>query len=70
MCVSITRKSLPFKKFILAYHHYFGKQCRVYDYGFTKLLELFEAIPHVVDVSTRYRRIWVYYTPNVCNITH
>ena len=42
---------MPFNKFIPAYHHHFGKQCRVSDYGFTKLIELFEAIPHVVDVS-------------------
>lgn len=42
---------MPFNKFIPAYHHHFGKQCRVSDYGFTKLIELFEAIPSVVDVS-------------------
>ena len=42
---------MPFNKFIPAYHHHFGRQCRVSDYGFSKLLDLFEAIPHVVDVS-------------------
>jgi len=42
---------MPFNKFIPAYHHHFGKQCRVSDYGFTKLIELFEAIPHVLQVS-------------------
>lgn len=37
-------------KFIPAYHHHFGKQCRVADYGFSKLHELVEALPHVVHV--------------------
>ena len=41
---------MPFNKFIPAYHHHFGKQCRVSDYGFSKLLELFESIPSVVEV--------------------
>lgn len=41
---------MPFNKFIPAYHHHFGRQCRVSDYGFAKLIELFEAIPHVVEV--------------------
>jgi len=39
-----------FNKFIPAYHHHYGHQCRVADYGFTKLIELFEAIPHVAKV--------------------
>ncbi|XP_023231451.1 meiosis regulator and mRNA stability factor 1-like [Centruroides sculpturatus] len=42
--------SMPFSKFIPAYHHHFGKQCRVSDYGFSKLIELFEAIPDVLEV--------------------
>ncbi|XP_048760043.2 meiosis regulator and mRNA stability factor 1-like isoform X2 [Ostrea edulis] len=42
---------MPFNKFIPAYHHHFGRQCRVSDYGFSKLLDLFEAIPHVVDIE-------------------
>ena len=47
---------MPFNKFIPAYHHHFGKQCRVSDYGFSKLLELFESIPSVVEVrKTSYR---------------
>ncbi|CAH1954341.1 unnamed protein product [Acanthoscelides obtectus] len=41
---------LLLNKFIPAYHHHFGKQCRVADYGYTKLLDLFESIPHVVQV--------------------
>ena len=41
---------LQFSRFIPAYHHHFGRQCRVADYGFTKLAELFDALPHVVQV--------------------
>ena len=41
---------LPLNKFIPSYHHHFGRQCRVADYGYTKLIELFEAVPHVVQV--------------------
>ncbi|CAH1794385.1 unnamed protein product, partial [Owenia fusiformis] len=41
---------MPFSKFIPSYHHHFGRQCRVADYGYTKLLELFEAIPHVIQI--------------------
>jgi len=42
--------SLPFSRFIPTYHHHFGRQCRIANYGFTKLIELFDAIPHVVQV--------------------
>ena len=42
---------LDFAKFIPAYHHHFGRQCRVADYGCTKLVELFETIPDTVQVS-------------------
>uniref|UniRef100_A0A0A9Z6Z8 Limkain-b1 n=2 Tax=Lygus hesperus TaxID=30085 RepID=A0A0A9Z6Z8_LYGHE len=41
---------LLFNKFIPAYHHHFGRQCRVADYGFTKLIDLLEALPHVLQV--------------------
>uniref|UniRef100_A0A670JXH9 Meiosis regulator and mRNA stability factor 1 n=1 Tax=Podarcis muralis TaxID=64176 RepID=A0A670JXH9_PODMU len=41
---------MPFNKFIPFYHHHFGRQCRLAYYGFTKLLELFEAIPDVLQV--------------------
>ena len=44
---------MAFSKFIPAYHHHFGKQCRVADYGFTKLIELFEAIPHIIKVCSK-----------------
>lgn len=41
---------MPFHKFIPMYHHFFGRQCRVADYGYTKLKDLFEALPHVVQI--------------------
>ncbi|XP_019616730.1 PREDICTED: meiosis arrest female protein 1 homolog [Branchiostoma belcheri] len=41
---------LPFSRFIPTYHHHFGRQCKVADYGFTKLVELFEAVPHVLQI--------------------
>ncbi|XP_015588590.1 meiosis regulator and mRNA stability factor 1 isoform X2 [Cephus cinctus] len=40
-----------FNKFVPSYHHHFGHQCRVSDYGFTKLIELFEAIPNIVRIE-------------------
>ncbi|XP_075231628.1 meiosis regulator and mRNA stability factor 1-like protein [Lycorma delicatula] len=43
--------SLLFERFIPAYHHHFGHQCRVSDFGFTKLIELFEAIPEIVKIE-------------------
>lgn len=44
---------MPFNKFIPSYHHHFGRQCKLAYYGFTKLLELFEAIPDVLLVSSK-----------------
>lgn len=44
---------MPFNKFIPCYHHHFGRQCKLAYYGFTKLLELFEAIPDVLLVSPK-----------------
>jgi len=41
---------LPFNRFIPAYHHHFGRQCRVADYGFTKLIDLLEALTPTVQV--------------------
>lgn len=41
---------MAISKFIPSYHHHFAKQCRVSDYGFSKLLELLEAVPHVLQV--------------------
>ncbi|XP_077379253.1 meiosis regulator and mRNA stability factor 1 isoform X2 [Festucalex cinctus] len=41
---------MPISKFIPSYHHHFAKQCRVSDYGYTKLFELLEAVPHVLQI--------------------
>ncbi|XP_040212858.1 meiosis regulator and mRNA stability factor 1 isoform X3 [Rana temporaria] len=41
---------MPVTKFIPTYHHHFAKQCRVSDYGYTKLMELLEAVPHVLQI--------------------
>ena len=42
--------ALPLSKFIPTYHAHFGKQCRVSDYGFTRLQDLIEALRGVVHV--------------------
>lgn len=44
------KSMMKFSRFIPAYHNHFGKQCRVADYGYTKLIELFEALPSVVQI--------------------
>ncbi|CAB1344561.1 unnamed protein product [Coregonus sp. 'balchen'] len=41
---------MPISRFIPAYHHHYAKQCRVSDYGYSKLLELLEAVPHVLQI--------------------
>uniref|UniRef100_A0ACB8FL76 Meiosis regulator and mRNA stability factor 1 n=2 Tax=Sphaerodactylus townsendi TaxID=933632 RepID=A0ACB8FL76_9SAUR len=41
---------VPISKFIPMYHHHFAKQCRVSDYGYSKLVELLEAVPHVLQI--------------------
>ncbi|KAM7009858.1 meiosis regulator and mRNA stability factor 1 isoform 1-T1 [Tautogolabrus adspersus] len=41
---------MPMSKLIPSYHHHFAKQCRVSDYGYSKLLELLEAVPHVLQI--------------------
>ncbi|XP_049302424.1 meiosis regulator and mRNA stability factor 1 [Bactrocera dorsalis] len=44
------KSTMKFNRFIPAYHNHFGKQCRVADYGYTKLIELFEALASVVQI--------------------
>lgn len=49
--IKLSPKSMmKFSRFIPAYHNHFGKQCRVADYGYTKLIELFEALPSIVQI--------------------
>lgn len=45
------QQRMLFNKFVPSYHHHFGHQCRVSNYGFTKLIELFEAIPDIVKIE-------------------
>ena len=40
---------LPLYKFLPSYQLMFGKQCRVEDYGYTKLNDLLDSLPHVVQ---------------------
>jgi hypothetical protein len=42
--------NVPFQRFIPMYHHHFGYQCRVQFYGCLRLIDLFEEIPHIVDI--------------------
>jgi len=42
-----------FNKLIPTYHHHFGRQCRLGNYGFLKLIDLIDAMPHCVHIFTR-----------------
>ncbi|XP_041977942.1 meiosis regulator and mRNA stability factor 1 isoform X2 [Aricia agestis] len=55
------RCSIPFSKLIPAFHHHFGRQCRVADYGFTKLPDLLAALSTSIVVlgSGSYRVITI-----------
>ncbi|KAJ0177159.1 hypothetical protein K1T71_007168 [Dendrolimus kikuchii] len=44
------RCSIPFSKLIPKFHHHFGRQCRVADYGFTKLPDLLAALSDTIVV--------------------
>ncbi|XP_066139891.1 meiosis regulator and mRNA stability factor 1 isoform X1 [Euwallacea fornicatus] len=46
-----SNSTMLFNKFVPSYHHHFGHQCKVSDYGFAKLIELFEAIPDIVEIK-------------------
>ena len=43
--------NVPFQRFIPMYHHHFGYQCRVQLYGCLRLIDLFEEIPHIVQIT-------------------
>ncbi|CAH2037602.1 unnamed protein product, partial [Iphiclides podalirius] len=55
------RCSIPFSKLIPSFHHHFGRQCRVADYGFTKLPDLLAALSSTIVVlgSGSYRVITI-----------
>ncbi len=44
---------LPVSKFVSAYHQYFSRQCRVADYGFSKIIDLLSAIPKSIQVTKK-----------------
>ncbi|CAF3943412.1 unnamed protein product [Rotaria sp. Silwood2] len=41
---------LPVSKFVSTYHQYFNRQCRVADYGFSKIIDLLSAIPKSIQI--------------------
>ncbi|CAF1183372.1 unnamed protein product [Rotaria sordida] len=41
---------LPISKFVSTYHQYFNRQCRVADYGFSKIIDLLSAIPKSIQI--------------------
>ncbi|CAF4635667.1 unnamed protein product [Rotaria sp. Silwood1] len=41
---------LPVSKFVSTYHQYFNRQCRVADYGFSKMIDLLSAIPKSIQI--------------------
>ena len=42
--------AIPFDKFITRYHQHFGRQLKLSDYGFGKLIDLLKAVPDAVYV--------------------
>jgi hypothetical protein len=47
-----TRFAVQFAKFIPVFHHHFGRQCKLSNYGFAKLIELVDAMPNTVRLFT------------------
>ena len=45
-----SRFLIQFNKFIPNFHHHFGRQCKLSNYGFSKLIDLLEAIPNTVQL--------------------
>ena len=48
---NVRRHRLLFERFMPTYLKYFKRQCKMADYGFTKLIEMFEAIPNTVQIT-------------------
>ena len=42
---------MPFARLVPSYHHHFGRQLRVSDYGHSKLQDLLESLTHIVEVG-------------------
>lgn len=53
------RYGLVFCRLIPAFHHHFGRQCRVADYGFTKLPDLLAALSNTIVVSIRFFKLYI-----------
>ena len=43
--------SLPFESFISAYQHHFEKELKFCDYGCSKLQELFDSVPDIIELK-------------------
>ncbi|XP_033107994.1 meiosis regulator and mRNA stability factor 1-like [Anneissia japonica] len=41
---------LELNLFLQAYNHHFGKHCHLIDYGYTKLVDIFSTIPHIIQM--------------------
>lgn len=46
----VSKCIIPISKFNCEFYRKYGLQCRVADYGHTRLIDLLEAIPHVVQI--------------------
>ncbi|KAM7536292.1 hypothetical protein Aperf_G00000083487 [Anoplocephala perfoliata] len=64
--------TLLFSKFIPVYHSHFGKQCRVSDYGYTRLQDLIEALRGIVHIVGEgpHRAIMLTHAIQVRRFTH
>lgn len=49
--------TIPFAKFVPAYHSHFGKQCCLQPYGFERLVDLLQAVPSVVQILGNHKMI-------------
>lgn len=47
---SVNRCIIPVSRFNSDYHRKYGRQCRVADFGHTKLIDLLESLPHIVQI--------------------
>lgn len=47
------RFSIRINKFMPTYHHHFGRQCKLSNYGFVKLVDLIEAMPRCVQTYVK-----------------
>lgn len=50
MLKSVSKCILPITKFNCEFYRKYGRQCRVADYGYSRLVDLLEAIPHVIQI--------------------